>query len=100
MNFINRLSNDEVTEFLKERFPQSKDIFVHVDTFLEPIIHVIITYESDLGDDICYDFILSQFEVRAFPKISEINTKIWHDFLLSQFGDEYDQAFQKNVVMS
>ena len=98
MNYISQLNKDQVTNFLKDHFPESKNIFVHFDTFLEPIIHVIVSYESDLGDDLCHDFILSQFEVRAFPRIMEIDNKAWRDFMVSLFGSEYDDAYIKHHV--
>ena len=99
MNYISRLSKDQVIDFLKKLFPEANDVFVHFDTFLEPLIHVIISYSSDLGDDLCHDFILSQFEVRAFPRIRELDNKVWHNFMVEKFGEEYEQAYiQKHVV--
>lgn len=99
MSFIERLSKEQITDFLNERFPGNKNIFVRFDTFQEPIVHVIVSYSSDLGDDLCHDFTLNQFEVRAFPKLKELDNKVWREFMFSVFGSEYDDAYIKHHVV-
>ena len=90
--FVEKLTEKELNDFVKNIFPMAKKIEVkkHGD---------LITAQA-FGNEVTYTIVLSDFNSKVVRGTQLENyglQKHWIDFNLEKFGNEYKQAYNKNL---
>lgn len=83
-NFIERLTEKQLTRFLGELFPLTEN---YVYSYVQSPKRILVRVNKNKGDRI-FNFQLEEFGSIGFPRCEQ-----WLRYLYKIFGEEYKQAY-------